>query len=107
MTAEELDAVADALRMFSVEATPPTGPKNATARQVAAHSANMQLAKDAASRFNAQVGPQRVLLESARAKHEAGEPVPVDIRVQLMAAAVLYRAERDRIEQRFGLRVRR
>jgi hypothetical protein len=107
MTAEELDAVADALSVFTVDETLPSGAKAATGRQAAAHSANMQFARYAAGRFNVELEPQRVLLERARAKHDAGERVPDDLRVELSAAAVLYRDERDRIERRFGLRVRR
>jgi hypothetical protein len=106
MTEEELNAVADALRVFAVDERQ-AGPKNATWRQTAAHTANLQFAKDAVGRFNSQLEPQRVLLDRARAKHAAGERVADDIRVELMAAAVQYRGERDRIEKRFGLRVKR
>jgi hypothetical protein len=106
MTAQELDAVADALRVFAVDERQ-AGPKGATSRQTAAHTANLQFAKDAVGRFNVQLEPQRVLLDRARAKHAAGERVADDIRVELLAAAVLYSGERDRIERRFGLRVRR
>src|SRR5689334_20698336 len=107
MTAEELEEIADALRVFAVDETPPTRTKTATARQAAAHSANMQFARYAAARFNLQIEPPRLLLDHACAKHAAGQQVPLDIRVELMAAAVLYRGERDRIERRFGLRLRR
>jgi hypothetical protein len=107
MTAEELDAIAYALRVFAVDEPLPTGAKAATARRASAHSVNMELAKDAAGRFNVELEPQRLLLDRARAKRDAGERVPDDLRVKLSAAAVLYRDERDRIEKRFGLRVRR
>jgi hypothetical protein len=107
MTAEELDTIAHALRVFAVDETLPTGAKAATARAAAARSVSMQFARNAAGRFNVQLEPQRLLLDRARANHDAGERVPVDIRVELMAAAVLFKGERERIEQRFGLRVRR
>jgi hypothetical protein len=107
MTTDELDVVADVLRMLVVDDEPrSTAPKDGPSRE-AAHRVNMQLARDAAGRFNAQLEPQRMLLERARAKHDAGERVPDDLRVELMAAAVLYTVERQRIEQRFGLRARR
>jgi hypothetical protein len=107
MTTEELDAVADALRVLVVEeAARPAATKDGPSRG-AAHRVNMQLAKAAADRFNLQLDAQRLLLERACEKHDAGERVPDDLRVQLMAAAVLYKAERLRIEERFGLRARR
>jgi hypothetical protein len=107
MTTEELDAITDVLRVLVVGDEARSAATRDGPSREAAHRVNMQLAKDAADRFNAQVEAQRLLLGRARAKHDAGERVPDELRVELMAAAVLYKVERERIEQRFGLRTRR
>ena len=106
MTTEELDTIADSLRPFVVNDEARSTAAKGPSRE-AAHRVNIQLAQEAAHRFNVQLEPQRLLLERARANQSLGERIPENLRVELRAAAVLFRAERGRIEQRFGLRVRR
>ncbi len=83
MTAEELERMETAFRTLSLRETDPVP------------------ARVAVQRYNAEVERQRAVLASAR----AGGPLSPQSEVELRAAAVLYANERDRIVQRFGLRV--
>jgi hypothetical protein len=102
MTTEELDAIAATVRALMVDdPTRPARTRNAAKRL----TQQSEFAKSAVHRFNLQVEVQRLLLERARAKHDAGERVPADLQVELRAAAVLYSVERDRIVRSCGLRL--
>lgn len=103
MTTQELAAIADAMRALIVDEDREKAFAQKGIRE-GVRKANLRCAMESARRFNRDLDSQRHLLELARAKQEAGEPVPDDLSVVLRAAAVLYRAERERIVERFGLR---